>query len=354
VTELRKANIEAFDPTGIHAVTWRDGRLDLLDQRRLPVDLRRVVCEDVDAVIHSIRDMVVRGAPAIGITAAYGAVLAARLRLAADGANWLAGYRADLARLRLARPTAVNLAWAVDRMLAAAETAGEDPLGALLDEASLIHAEDISMNLEMARLGAGLIERPGSVITHCNAGALATGGVGTALGVIREAWRRGTITHVWVDETRPWLQGARLTAWELGRDGIPATVIADSAAAQLMRREPPSWAIVGADRVTANGDVVNKIGTYSLAVLARHHGVRFMVVAPTSTLDLATASGDEVAIEQRDPGELWEAAGGRPTGADALNPAFDVTPAGLIDALVTERGVAAPPSSASIEALLGS
>jgi methylthioribose-1-phosphate isomerase len=352
VTEHRKAHDEAVDPTGIHAVTWREGRLDLLDQRRLPADLRRVVCEDVDAVIHSIRDMVVRGAPAIGITAAYGAVLSARLRLASDGAAWREGYRADLARLREARPTAVNLAWAVDRMLAAAQRAGDEPLEALLAEASRIHAEDIRMNLEMSRLGAGLLERPGSLITHCNAGALATGGVGTALGVIREAWRRGLVTRVWVDETRPWLQGARLTAWELGREGIPATVIADSAAAQLMRRDPPTWAIVGADRVTANGDVVNKIGTYSLAVLARHHEVRFMVVAPSSTLDQATASGDEVPIEQRDPGELWEAAGGSPPGADALNPAFDVTPAGLVDALVTERGVAAPPSAAAIEALL--
>jgi methylthioribose-1-phosphate isomerase len=340
------------DPTGIHAVTWRDGRLDLLDQRRLPADSRRVVCEDVDAVIHSIRDMVVRGAPAIGIAAAYGAVLAARLRLATDGEQWRTGYRADLERLKAARPTAVNLAWAVERMLAVPLPEGGDPLEVLLDEARRVHAEDIAMNLEMARRGADQIETAGSVITHCNAGALATGGVGTALGVIREAWRRGLVTHVWVDETRPWLQGARLTAWELGRDGIPTTVITDSAAAQLMRRDPPVWAIVGADRVTANGDVVNKIGTYSLAVLAQHHGVRFMVVAPTSTLDTATPSGDRVPIEQRDPAEIWEAAGAVPPGANALNPAFDVTPAELVDVLVTERGVAAPPSGAAIASLL--
>jgi methylthioribose-1-phosphate isomerase len=352
VTDRPDSLREPVDPTGIHAVTWRDGRLDLLDQRRLPADLRRVVCEDVDAVIHCIRDMVVRGAPAIGVAAAYGSVLAARLRLASHGRDWQAGFRSDLARLKQARPTAVNLAWAVERMLVAAAAAGDDPVAALLGEARRIHAEDISMNAEMARRGADLIETPGSVITHCNAGALATGGLGTALGVIREAWKRGRVTRVWVDETRPWLQGARLTAWELGRDGIPTTVITDSAAAQLMRREPPAWAIVGADRVVANGDVVNKIGTYSLAVLARHHGVKFMVVAPTSTLDPATPSGDEVPIEQRDPNEIWEAAGGIPPGAEALNPAFDVTPAELIDALVTERGVAAPPSQAAISALL--
>ncbi|NGX16448.1 S-methyl-5-thioribose-1-phosphate isomerase [Wenzhouxiangella sp. XN24] len=346
--------VEPDDPTGIRAVTWRDGRLDLLDQRRLPADVRRVVCEDVDAVIHCIRDMVVRGAPAIGVTAAYGAVLAARARLEADGAGWLAGFRTDVARLARARPTAVNLAWAVARMLRAAEAAadGADPVNALLDEARRLHAEDIAMNVAMAKHGANLLETPGSVITHCNAGALATGGLGTALGVIREAWRRGLVTRVWVDETRPWLQGARLTAWELGREGIPATIIADSAAAQVMRKDPPTWAIVGADRVAANGDVVNKIGTYSLAVNARHHGVRFMVVAPTSTLDGATPTGDDVPIEQRDPEELWEAAGGLPAGAEATNPAFDVTPAGLVDALVTERGVAMPPDEDSVAELL--
>jgi len=298
--------------------------------------------------------MVVRGAPAIGVTAAYGSVLAARARFEAEGAGWLTGFRTDIERLGRARPTAVNLAWAVARMLQTAEAAAQsaDPASVLLDEARRLHAEDIAMNVAMAGYGADLLETPGSVITHCNAGALATGGLGTALGVIREGWRRGLVTRVWVDETRPWLQGARLTAWELGREGIPATVIADSAAAQVMRKEPPTWAIVGADRVAANGDVVNKIGTYSLAVNARHHGVRFMVVAPTSTLDGATACGDDVPIEQRDPEELWEAAGGLPAGAAAANPAFDVTPAGLVDALVTERGVAIPPDKDSVTELL--
>lgn len=352
MTDRQNTRTEPVDPSGIHAVTWRDGRLDLLDQRRLPADVRRVVCEDIDAVIHCIRDMVVRGAPAIGVAAAYGAVLSARLRIASHPRDWQAGFRSDLARLKQARPTAVNLAWAVERMLRVAADAGDDPVEALLAEARRIHAEDIAMNREMARLGADLFGRAGSVITHCNAGALATGGLGTALGVIREAWDRGLVTHVWVGETRPWLQGARLTAWEFGRAGIPNTVIADAAAAQLLRRDPPAWAIVGADRVVANGDVINKIGTYSLAVLARHHGVRFMVVAPSSTLDAATPSGDDVPIEQRDPEELWEAAGGAPQGAVALNPAFDVTPAVLVDALVTERGVAAPPTAAEIARLL--
>jgi methylthioribose-1-phosphate isomerase len=342
------------DPTGIDAVTWRDDRLDLLDQRRLPGHVRRVVCEDIDAVIHCIRDMVVRGAPAIGIAAAYGTVLAARQRHASHGPDWRATFRGDVLRARESRPTAVNLAWAVDRMLAVAEAlpADADPAPALLEEARRIHTEDIAMNQAMAQLGAEQFEERAAVITHCNAGALATGGLGTALGVVREAWRRKRVSRVWVGETRPWLQGARLTAWELGREGIPATVITDSAVAQLMRRERPGWVIVGADRVTANGDVVNKIGTYSLAVLARHHGVRFMVVAPSSTLDLATPDGEAVPIEERDPGEIWEAAGGVAEGANAHNPAFDVTPAGLVDVLVTEHGISAPPSEAAIRALI--
>ena len=344
------------DPTGIDAVTWRDDRLDLLDQRRLPGDVRRVVCEDIDAVIHCIRDLVVRGAPAIGIAAAYGAVLTARQRHASHGPDWKGMFRRDLARARAARPTAVNLAWAVDRMLSVAdELPGDtDPVPALLAEARRIHAQDIAMNEAMAQLGADRIEERVAVITHCNAGALATGGLGTALGVVREAWRRKRVSRVWVGETRPWLQGTRLTAWELARDGIPATVLTDSAMAQLMRRERPGWVIVGADRVTANGDVVNKIGTYSLAVLARHHGVRFMAVAPSSTLDLATPAGNAVPIEEREAAEIWDAAGGVVEGADVQNPSFDVTPAELVDVLVTERGVAAPPTEDSIRALLES
>ena len=343
-----RAPTDPSDPCGIDAVRWREGRLELLDQRRLPIEEKRIVCEDVDAVVRAIRDMVVRGAPAIGIAAAYGAVLAARQRTA-NGAGWMAPFREDLARLRAARPTAVNLGWAVDRMLAVAEAGGAS---LLLDEALRLHAEDIAMNVAMARLGGELLQSPCSVITHCNAGALATGGLGTALGVIREGWRRGLIRQVWADETRPWLQGARLTAWELGREGIPVTVIADGAAAQLFRRDPPAWAIVGADRIAANGDVANKIGTYGLAVAARHHGVRMMVVAPSSTVDLATASGADIPIEERAAAEIWAAAGGASPGASAANPAFDVTPAELVDAIVTERGVVAPVTEAGIRAMM--
>jgi methylthioribose-1-phosphate isomerase len=343
----------AADPCGIDAVRWRDGRLELLDQRLLPTEERRIVCEDVATAVDAIRDMVVRGAPAIGITAAYAMVLAASARRGEDG---LAGLESDARQLAGARPTAVNLGWAVRRMMATAQLFAtgerESLVAPLLEEARRIHAEDVAMNLAMARIGSDLIREPCSVITHCNAGALATGGLGTALGVIREGWRRGLIRQVWADETRPWLQGARLTAWELGREGIPVTVIADSAAAQLFRRDPPQWAIVGADRIAANGDTANKIGTYALAVAARHHGVRFMVVAPSSTVDMATPDGEAIPIEERDASEIWGAAGGPTPGAEAANPAFDVTPAHLIDALVTERGTIAPVSAAAIKSMM--
>lgn len=345
---------EPRDPSGIDAVRWVDGKLDLLDQRRLPGEVRRLVHEDAAATARSIREMVVRGAPAIGVAAAYGAVLSARQHWAAAGDGWREGFAADLAILRAARPTAVNLGWALDRMARVSVGPGTDPEPAMLAEARRIHAEDIAMNLAMAGEGSRLIEGPCSILTHCNAGALATGGLGTALGVIREAWREGRITRVWADETRPWLQGTRLTAWELARDGVPVTVIADSAAAQLFRRDPPGWVIVGADRIAANGDVANKIGTYSLAVLARQHGVRFMVVAPSSTVDLNTPTGGDIPIEERPGDEIWDAAGGPVDGVAAANPAFDVTPAELIDAIVTEKGVARPPSRESLAALMAS
>jgi methylthioribose-1-phosphate isomerase len=343
---------EPCDPCGIDAVRWSDGRLELLDQRLLPREVRRLVHEDSAAVGQSIREMVVRGAPAIGIAAAYAAVLSARQRWAESGAGWRAPFLQDLERLKGARPTAVNLRWALDRMAGVELEPDADPEPRLLEEARRIHAEDIAMNVAMARLGSDLIEGPCTVLTHCNAGALATGGLGTALGVVREAWRQGKVTRVWADETRPWLQGARLTAWELARDGVPVTLIADSAAAQLLRRDPPGWVIVGADRIAANGDVANKIGTYSLAVLARQHGVKFMVVAPSSTVDLGCLSGADIPIEERAGDELWQAAGGPVEGAGTANPAFDVTPAELIDAIVTEKGVASPPGEARLRALM--
>jgi methylthioribose-1-phosphate isomerase len=287
--------------------------------------------------------MVVRGAPAIGITAAYGVALAARERFRADRGNWRQGFDADLATLAAARPTAVNLVWAVERLRAhaAALEDDRDPAPSLLQAAMAMHATDRQDNRRMGELGAALIEGPTDVITHCNTGGLATGGWGTALGVIRSAHAKGRITCVYADETRPWLQGARLTAWELVRDKVPVKLMADGAAAARMAGGGIGWVIVGSDRIAANGDVANKIGTYGLAVAARYHGVRFMVAAPTSTIDLLTPDGAAIPIEER-PGDEVLAFGGQrmaAEGAGAWNPAFDVTPAGLVDAIVTERGV---------------
>ncbi|NIP71563.1 MAG: S-methyl-5-thioribose-1-phosphate isomerase [Gammaproteobacteria bacterium] len=330
----------------IRAVRWEEGALVLLDQRQLPQRQEYLRLEEAAGVAAAIRDMVVRGAPAIGIAAAYGVVVAARARCAQSGADWKGLIEQDLALLAGARPTAVNLTWALERMGRAIEHARGDPVLALLAEAETIHAEDMAANRRMGALGADLIEAPCAVLTHCNAGSLATGGYGTALGVIRSAFAQGQIEHVYADETRPWLQGARLTAWELVQDGIPVSVVADAAAAYLMQQGRVRWVIVGADRIAANGDVANKIGTYGLAVTARHHGVGFMVVAPSSTVDMRLASGTDIPIETREPGELLGCAG-RPVaapGAEAWNPVFDVTPAALIDALVTERGLVTLPT----------
>lgn len=346
-------------PTGIafdriRAVEWAGDRLKLLDQRQLPEREEYVFLDNAAAVAQAIREMVVRGAPAIGIAAAYGAVLAARERFREDPTSWMQSFEKDLRLLNAARPTAVNLAWAVERMRRVAAGINGDPMPLLLTEAQSIHAEDIAANHVMGRLGAELIAPGSSVLTHCNTGALATGGYGTALGVVRAGVAAGRIVHTYADETRPWLQGARLTAWEMVQEGIPATLIADAAAAYLMRQGKIQWAIVGADRVAANGDVANKIGTYMVALAARHHGVRFMVVAPTSTIDVNTPSGDAIPIEQRPAAEVTDYGGRRvaPEGIAAWNPAFDITPAALIDALVTERGVVRQPDRAKIAALL--
>ncbi|KAB2926162.1 MAG: S-methyl-5-thioribose-1-phosphate isomerase [Candidatus Contendobacter sp.] len=336
------------------AVVWREDALELLDQRRLPgaIIYRRLT--DAAEVAKAIQDMVVRGAPAIGIAAAYGVVLAARARHVEHPHHWRERIAADLARLAAARPTAVNLVWALRRMEGViAETDG-DPVERLLAEARAIHAEDIAANRRMGELGAALLGARGAVLTHCNAGALATGGYGTALGVIRRGYEQGLIERVYADETRPWLQGARLTAWELAQDGIPVTLLADGAAAALMQRGRVRWVIVGADRIAANGDVANKIGTYGLAVAARYHGVRLMVVAPTSTVDMRIASGAEIPIEQRAAEELLTF-GGQPVaaaGTEVWNPSFDVTPAALVDALVTERGVALVPDAEKMARLM--
>ena len=326
----------------IRAVQWRDDHLRLLDQRLLPVEEQWLDCRDYVAVIHAIKDLAVRGAPAIGIAAAWGVVLAAQQGAPMDNA---------LAELRAARPTAVNLMWALDRMKARI-AAGADK-AALEREAQAIQDEDLAANRHMGELGAALIVPGSGVMTHCNTGSLATSGYGTALGVIRAGVAAGRIQHVYAGETRPWQQGARLTMWELVRDGIPAKLIADSAASHLMKSGAVQWVIVGADRIAANGDTANKIGTYQLAIAARHHGVKFMVVAPSSTVDMATASGDDIDIELRDAAELLSVAGRRTVveGAQAWNPVFDVTPASLIDAIVTERGVLEHPTLERMKAV---
>ena len=335
------------------AIRWQDEQLVLLDQRCLPHEVRYVVCSDAASAAQAIKTMAVRGAPAIGITAAYAVALSAREHHARTPDDWRRGVTADLAMLRETRPTAVNLMWALDRMAAACADLPAAPFQPLLALAMRLHAEDLAANHTIGRLGAALIAPGSGVLTHCNAGALATTGHGTALGVIRSGWRDGRINAVYAGETRPWLQGARLTAWELMQDGIDVTLIVDSAAAWLMQQGRVQWVITGADRIAANGDSANKIGTYGLATLARAHGVRFMIAAPLSTIDLSTASGADIVIEHRDGSELTQLAGVRVAapGVRALNPVFDVTPAHLIDALVTERGVIERPHAAAIASL---
>ncbi|GAB0148888.1 MULTISPECIES: S-methyl-5-thioribose-1-phosphate isomerase [unclassified Marichromatium] len=345
-----------FVPTPDDAVRWQDDRLYLLDQRVLPARIEVLAYDDAAAVAEAIRDMVVRGAPAIGVAAAYGVALAGRTAFAAAGTDWKQAIEGDLERLAGSRPTAVNLFWAIRRMRALIATLGAaDPFAALLAEARAVHEEDRAANRRIGELGAALITAPTEIITHCNAGALATGGYGTALGVVRAAHAAGKVERVYADETRPWMQGARLTAWELMQDDIPVTLQADCAAASLMAQGRVGWVVVGADRITANGDVANKIGTYGLAVMARHHGIRFMVAAPTSTIDMGLATGAEIPIEERDPAELLGCGGNpvAPAGCAARNPVFDVTPAALVDAIVTERGVVLEPTPERMRALMG-
>jgi len=338
----------------IRAIQWQDGVIKLLDQRKLPSAQQYLELANVQAVARAIKDMVVRGAPAIGITAAYGVVLAAMTRWQQAPQHWRQAIEPDLALLAASRPTAVNLFWALERMRTAINQSGDDPVKSLLDVATRIHKEDVVANQRMGELGAACLDQATSVLTHCNTGSLATGGYGTALGVIRSAFTAHKLEHVYADETRPWLQGSRLTAWELQQDRIPVTLIADSAASYLMQQGKVQWVIVGADRITANGDVANKIGTYNLAVNARYHGVKFMVVAPTTTVDMSLSLGKDIPIEQRDPDEVLSFRGHpvSPQGAMAWNPAFDITPAELIDFLVTERGVLSRPGSQSLAAMM--
>lgn len=339
----------------VRAIEWSADGLKLLDQRLLPKLEQWVTFTDARGVAEAIRDMVVRGAPAIGVSAAYGIVLAVRERYQASVDEWRQTIEQDFDVLAQSRPTAVNLFWALDRMRARLNELEGDPVDALLAEAILIHDEDLAANRRMGKLGAALIDESCAVLTHCNAGALATGGYGTALGVIRAGFSISKIEHVFADETRPWLQGARLTAWELMQDNIPVTLIAEGAAATLMKQGKVKWVIVGSDRIAANGDVANKIGTYALAVNARYHGVKFMVVAPTSTIDMAALTGDDIPIEERSEAEVLSLGGMRiaPRDARAWNPSFDVTPAELVDAIVTEKGVIEAPTAEKMQALMG-
>jgi methylthioribose-1-phosphate isomerase len=345
--------MSSFD-SRVQAVAWQDDGVRLLDQRRLPVEVSYLHLGTVDEVATAIRDMVVRGAPAIGITAAYAVVLAARAAFKRDPDHWRDIVPADLERLAAARPTAVNLAWAIHEMNAVFARCHGDPEPQLLARAQQIHEDDIRANRTMGELGCEVIADARAVLTHCNAGALATGGYGTALGVVRSARARGALERVFVSETRPWLQGARLTAWELMQDEIPVTLIADTAASHLLGTGQVQWVIVGADRIAANGDVANKIGTCQLAIAARYHGVRFMVAAPVSTIDCAMANGAGIPIEERPEREVLACLErpSAPPDCTAWNPAFDITPAALIDVIVTESGVVEAPDREKIQALL--
>jgi methylthioribose-1-phosphate isomerase len=323
----------------VQPIRFQDNSLQLLDQRKLPREVVWVTCRNAHEVAAAIRDMVVRGAPAIGVAAAFGIALSA---MRGDDVP------AAAAELRAARPTAVNLMWAVDRMMATKR----DPLA----EAQRMFDEDVEANRRIGRFGAALLGESATVLTHCNAGALATAGYGTALGVIRAAAESGKRVAVFADETRPYLQGARLTAWELQQDGIDVTLITDNMAGHFFQQGRFDAVIVGADRIAANGDAANKIGTYTVAVLAKAHGVPFYVAAPVSTIDAATPNGKAIPIEERSAGEVTSIGGVAiaPDGVRVRHPAFDVTPAALITAIITDRGVLNPPYEEAIrEALAG-
>lgn len=345
----------------IQALEWRDNALYLLDQRALPEQELWQRYETAAEVARAISEMRVRGAPAIGVAAAFAVVLAARQHALRPVNEWSAALEADFSLLTGSRPTAVNLFWALDKMRASLVVAEQhaQPLQFLEAQAMAIFNADRAANLRTAELGLQVIRAASGakqhLMTHCNAGALATAGFGTALGVIRAAYLDGLLDCVHVNETRPWLQGARLTAWELVAEGIPSLLNVDSSAGHLMSQGKITWVIVGADRITANGDVANKIGTYQLAVLARYHQVKFMVVAPSSTVDLQLEHGADIPIEQRDAEEILYLGGQRVAAKiQAYNPVFDVTPAELIDVIVTERGVVKYPNKHKMHALMQS
>ncbi len=337
----------------IRPIIWRDGRLWLLDQTKLPMEQTTLEVERCQQAVDAIREMRVRGAPAIGVTAAYAMVLAAQEIESSDPAEFLTRLREAGSLVAAARPTAVNLQWAVQRMLGVAESES-DPnrgRGLLLEEAKRVQEEDEAINRRMGGFGKDLLPDGGSVLTHCNTGALATSGFGTALGVIRASWEAGRRFQVYNTETRPFLQGARLTSWEFQQLGIPSTLIVDSAAGMMMAEGKIDCVITGADRIAANGDTANKIGTYSLAVLAKENSIPFYVAAPTSTIDLDLPTGGDIQIEQRATEEVTHFNGNptAPAGVPAANPAFDVTPHRYIRAIITEAGVGRPPYQESLK-----
>ena len=341
----------------IQTLEWTSRGVVFIDQTKLPTEEVYVTCTTHQQVADAIRNMVVRGAPAIGVAAAMGIALGVKNSKAESVADLKKDFDQICETIRQTRPTAVNLFWAIRRMQEKFEALRIRPIAqiyhALIEEAQRMHAEDIAANQAMGRHGATLMPSTGGVLTHCNAGALATAGYGTALGVIRAAVEAGKKIHVYADETRPFLQGSRLTAWELMKDGIPTTVISDNMAGAMMQQGKIGAVVVGADRIAANGDVANKIGTYTVAVLANAHGIPFYVAAPISTVDLATPDGGKIPIEQRNPREVTHIAGKQmvPDGVQVENPAFDVTPAKYVAAIITERGIARAPYTESLRKL---
>ena len=341
----------------INTLEWTDKGVRFIDQTKLPTEETYVNCTTYQQVADVIRNMVVRGAPAIGVAAAMGVALGIQKSKAENGADLKKDFDEICAVIGQTRPTAVNLFWAINRMREKFEYARMRPVPqikeTLIEEAKRMHAEDIAANQAMGRHGATLMPASGGVLTHCNAGALATAGYGTALGVIRAAVEQGKKIHVYADETRPFLQGSRLTAWELMKDGIPTTVISDNMSGSMMKQGKIGAIVVGADRIAANGDVANKIGTYTVAILAKEHNIPFYVAAPISTVDLATPDGTKIPIEQRNAREVTHIGGRQmtPDGVEIENPAFDVTPARYVTAIVTERGIAKAPYEESLRKL---
>ncbi|MGA8619783.1 MAG: S-methyl-5-thioribose-1-phosphate isomerase [Candidatus Sulfotelmatobacter sp.] len=343
----------------IQTLEWTDQGVRFIDQTKLPTEETYVTCKTYQQVADAIRNMVVRGAPAIGVAAAMGIALGARNSKAESVGELKRELDQICEIMRQTRPTAVNLFWAIRRMQEKFERLRIRPIAQikqeLVEDAQRMHAEDIAANQAMGRHGATLMPSEGGVLTHCNAGALATAGYGTALGVIRAAVELGKKIHVYADETRPFLQGSRLTAWELMKDGIPTTVISDNMAGAMMKQGKIGAIVVGADRIAANGDVANKIGTYTVAVLAKENGIPFYVAAPISTVDLACPDGSKIPIEERNAREITHIAGKQmvPDGVSIENPAFDITPAKYVTAIITERGIARAPYDDSLRHLAG-